>query len=115
MSKLQIQPRQVIEQADAGRDGRTIARDTKLSGANGAREKCHSFSVHLTDHKQDWQPYLVDALSAERVIHPSVISLSLTLLVSMCEFSTINYLKITCRPTILDLLNREKRQDILYI
>ena len=44
-----------------------LTRETKLSGANGDRENS-VFPVQLT-HKQDWQPYPVDAQSAESNYH----------------------------------------------
>ena len=62
------------EQADAGRDGRTRPRETKLSGANGDKEK-NIFPVQLT-HEQDWQPYPVDPHSPESADHPSIYTVS---------------------------------------
>ena len=50
------------EQADAGQDDRTLSRETNLSGANGGREIF--IFPRSADHKQDWQPYLVDLCSA---------------------------------------------------
>ena len=45
------------------RDG---TRHTKLTGTNGDREKFKfHFPLCSADHEQDWQPYPVDAQSAE--------------------------------------------------
>ena len=61
VSEHQIQPEYGDEQADAGRDGRTVSRDQILRRERG------QVNIHFprpADHEQDWQPYPVDPYSA---------------------------------------------------
>ena len=59
VSKHQIQPEYYgDEQADAGRDCRTRLARPNYQARTGT--EVFIFSVHLPDHKQDWQPYPVD-------------------------------------------------------
>ena len=60
VSKHQIQPEYGDEQADAGRDCRTVLRGQIFRRELGQR------NIHLpysADHEQDWQPYPVDPYS----------------------------------------------------
>ena len=60
VSKHHIQPEYGDEQADAGRDCRTVSRDQIL------RRERRQGSIHFScsaDHVQDWQPYPVDPYS----------------------------------------------------
>ena len=57
VSKHQIQPEYGDEQADAGRDCRTVPRDQILRGERGQGKKHIPCSA---DHEQDGQPYPVD-------------------------------------------------------
>ena len=58
--KHQIQPEYGDEQADAGRDFRTVSRDQILRHERGQGNIYFSCSA---DHVQDWQPYPVDPYS----------------------------------------------------
>ena len=58
------------ERADAGRDGRTLSREKKFSGANESKGK-NKFPSS-TDHEQNWRPYPVDSYSAESADHTYV-------------------------------------------
>ena len=50
------------------RTAEPVARETKISGANGDREKMLFFS-DSAGHEQDWQPYPFDPYSATRDGH----------------------------------------------
>ena len=83
VSKHQIQPEYEDEQADAGRDCRTVSRDQILRRKRGEGNIIFPCSV---DHEQDWQPYPVDLYSA------------------ICDDRT--YIPVYCTPTLLLTLTK---------
>ena len=61
VSKHQIQSEYGDEQADAGRDSKTVSRGQILRHERGQQGNIHFLCS--ADHEQDWQPYTVDPYS----------------------------------------------------
>ena len=70
VSGHQIPPEYGDEQADAGRDCRTVSRDQILRRERGQGNIQFSCSA---DHAQDWQPYPVDPYSCYMCDHTYII------------------------------------------
>ena len=74
VSKHQIQPEYGDEQADAGRDCRTMSRETKFSGANADRE-IFIFPVQLTTSRIGNLTRLVHTLLYVMTIHTYLVTI----------------------------------------
>ena len=68
VSEHHIQPEYGDEQADAGRDCRTVSRDQILRRERGQR---NIYFPCLADHVQNWQPYPLDPCSCYMCGHTS--------------------------------------------